>query len=113
VVPFYSANYAILTTLIPKGDDPCDPGRRGAIMAVDGGTGGPLAASPLGGGGPSGSATNTVIGEVVNSNSIPIAGIPAVVGSQGGPLLLPGLPQFQIPAPPPHRGSWRELLDLL
>jgi type IV pilus assembly protein PilY1 len=113
VVPFYSANYAILTTLIPKGDDPCDPGRRGAIMAVDAGTGGPLAASPLGGGGPGGSATNTVIGEVVNSNAIPIAGIPAVVGSQGGPLLLPGLPQFEIPAPPPHRGSWRELLDLL
>lgn len=113
VVPFYSANYAILTTLIPKGDDPCDPGRRGAIMAIDGATGGPLAASPLGGGGPSASTSNTVIGQVVNSNAIPIAGIPAVVGSQGGPLLLPGLPQFAIPAPPPHRGSWRELLDLL
>ena len=113
IVPFYSANYAILTTLIPKGDDPCDPGRRGAIMAVDAATGGPLVASPLGGGGPGGGAANTVIGQVVNSNAIPIAGIPAVVGSQGGPLLLPGLPQFSIPAPPPHRGSWRELLDLL
>jgi hypothetical protein len=58
-------------------------------------------------------ASNTTIGEVVNSSAIPIAGIPAVVGSQGGPLLLPGLPQFAIPAPPPHRGEWRELLDLL
>jgi len=113
IVPFYSANYAILTTLIPKGDDPCDPGRRGAIMAVNGGTGGPLVASPLGGGGPMNGASNAVVGEVINSTAIPIAGIPAVVGSQGGPLLLPGLPQFAIPAPPPHRGEWRELLDLL
>jgi type IV pilus assembly protein PilY1 len=112
-VPFYSANYVILTTLIPKGDDPCDPGRRGAIMVVDGAFGSPLPASPLGGGaGPTGGG-NDVIGQVVNSNAIPIAGIPSVVGSQGGPLLLPGLPQFSIPAPPPHRGSWRELLDLL
>lgn len=112
-VPYYSANYVILTTLIPKGDDPCDPGRRGSIIAVDGGTGGPLAASPLGGAaGPSGSG-NDVVGKVVDSNAIPIAGIPAVVGSQGGPLLLPGLPDFAIPAPPPHRGSWRELLDQL
>jgi type IV pilus assembly protein PilY1 len=113
VVPFYSANYAILTTLIPSGNDPCSPDRLGAIMAVDGGTGGPLVSSPLGGGGPSGNATNAVVGQVVNSRAIPIAGITAVVGSQGGPLLLPGLPQFQIPAPPPHRGSWRSLLDLL
>jgi type IV pilus assembly protein PilY1 len=112
-VPFYSANYVILTTLIPKGDDPCDPGRRGAIMVVDGALGGPLPASPLGGGaGPTGGG-NDEIGKVVDSNAIPIAGIPAVVGSQGGPLLLPGLPEFAIPAPPPHRGSWRELLDLL
>jgi len=113
IVPFYSANYAIMTSLIPKGDDPCDPDRRGAIMAVDAATGGPLAASPLGGGGPGGGATNTVVGQAVTSNSIPTAGILSVVGSQGGPLLLPGLPQFSIPAPPPHRGSWRELLDLL
>ena len=56
---------------------------------------------------------NSVIGQVVTSQLIPTAGIPAVIGSQGGPLLLPGLPQFAIPAPPPHRGAWRELLDLL
>ncbi len=113
VVPFYSANYAILTTLIPTSDDPCSPDRRGAIMAVDAATGGPLVASPLGGGGGPSGSPNATIGQVVDSRAIPIAGIPAVIGSQGGPLLLPGLPQFAIPAPPPHRGSWRELLDLL
>ena len=57
--------------------------------------------------------TLCIIGQVVTSQLIPTAGIPAVIGSQGGPLLLPGLPQFSIPAPPPHRGAWRELLDLL
>jgi hypothetical protein len=82
-------------------------------MAVDAATGGPLVASPLGGGGGPSGSPNATIGQVVDSRAIPIAGIPAVIGSQGGPLLLPGLPQFAIPAPPPHRGSWRELLDLL
>ena len=112
-VPFYVANFVVVSTLIPNGDDPCTPGRRGAIMVLDGQFGAPPPASPLGGGaGPNGSG-NSVIGQVVTSQLIPTAGIPAVIGSQGGPLLLPGLPQFAIPAPPPHRGAWRELLDLL
>jgi type IV pilus assembly protein PilY1 len=112
-VPFYVANFVVVSTLIPNGDDPCTPGRRGAIMVLDGQLGAPPPASPLGGGaGPTG-AGNSTIGQVVTSQLIPTAGIPAVIGSQGGPLLLPGLPQFSIPAPPPHRGAWRELLDLL
>jgi type IV pilus assembly protein PilY1 len=112
-VPFYIANFVVVSTLIPNGDDPCTPGRRGAIMVLDGQFGAPPPASPLGGGaGPTGGGNN-VIGQVVTSQLIPTAGIPAVIGSQGGPLLLPGLPQFSIPAPPPHRGAWRELLDLL
>jgi type IV pilus assembly protein PilY1 len=114
IVPFYSANYAVLTSLIPTTNDPCNPQRSGAIMVVDGATGGPLVASPLVGGGGPGPTGNHDIGQVVvGSNTIPIAGITAVIGSQGGPLLLPGLPGFAIPAPPPHRGAWRELLDLL
>jgi len=114
IVPFYSANYAIMTSLIPTSNDPCLPARRGAIMVVDGATGGPLVASPLSGGGSGGPGGNSVVGQVVvDPKVIPIAGIPSVIGSQGGPLLLPGLPGFSIPAPPPHRGAWRELLDLL
>lgn len=112
-VPFYVANIVVISSLIPNGDDPCTPGRKGAIMVLDGQFGAPPPASPVGGGaGPNGGGNN-IIGQVVTSQLIPTAGIPAVIGSQGGPLLLPGLPQFSIPAPPPHRGAWRELLDLL
>ena len=112
IVPIYSSNIAVLTTLIPKGDDPCDPDRRGAIMVVDAGTGGSLVGRPpVAGGTPS--ASTEVVGKVEESNAIPISGIPAAVGQEGGNIKLPGLPDFTIPTPPPHRGSWRELLNLL
>jgi type IV pilus assembly protein PilY1 len=112
VVPVYSVNEAILTTIIPKGSDPCDPGRRGAIMVVDAATGGSF---NDGGRAPSfGARSNPdVVGKVFETENLPISGIPSVVAQEGGPILMPGLPGFEIPMPSPHRGAWRELLDLL
>lgn len=113
-LPLYSSNRAVLTTLIPAGTDPCNPGRRGAVMILDAATGGaPLGTAPISSGtAPATGFTN--IGGVFTSTAIPISGLPTLIGRQGGgSILLPGIPQITISDPPYHRGAWRELLDPL
>ena len=117
VFPFYSANLALLYTLVPKSDDPCDPGSDYGFMVVDAASGSfrPNPADP--------DATSGAVGAVVPSNR-PI-GTP-VVPPGGGEVKLPGLIGALIPPTVVdaieeallgaddvwHRGAWRELLDI-
>ena len=105
---FGSAN---LTSLIPKGQDPCDPGRLGAIMVVNGDDGSPLKKSPINGAG--GAGGNDVIGLLHKGPTIPIGGVPSIVGNDAGQLIIPGIGSLGIPIAPQHRGAWRELLNQL
>lgn len=109
-VPFYATNRVMLTTLIPNNNDPCSPGRRGAIMIVDAGMGGAAGGgAPVAGTPPTGS---DVVGKAIDSDGISPVTPPTVIGQQGGgSLLLPGIPEFKIPDPPYHRGAWRELRE--
>lgn len=113
ITPLYSSNRAVLTTLIPKGDDPCDPGRRGSVMVVDAATGG-VPGNGYGGMPSLSGAQSNEIGVVVNSVAIPISGYPSLVSRLGAAgIVMPGIPEVQIPDAPNYRGAWRELLDLL
>jgi type IV pilus assembly protein PilY1 len=112
-VPFFSFNVAILYSLIPKSDDPCDPGRRYGIMAIDAGTGGAVFD------GMQGSAAGTGKVGVVTKAPVPPGDPVQKRGGGVGSLIIPGLPQEiqdqinEAASPPPwHRGAWRELLDL-
>lgn len=117
VTPIYSSNRVIATTLIPKGDDPCDPGRRGAVMILDAATGGaPSGTSPISGG--TAPAGQRAVGLVKNSDQIPIVGgLPTLIPEGGGSILIPG---FNDPSTPPltitdddwHRSAWRQLFNL-
>ncbi|MBO9662415.1 PilC/PilY family type IV pilus protein [Dokdonella sp.] len=109
-LPFATGNIALLYGLIPKSDDPCDPGARYSIMAVDGGTGAAITTSGGNGNG------QGIIGTVANLPSPPSD---AMVARGGGKLIIPGLtPQLtedvrkamDKAVPPWHRGAWRELL---
>ncbi|HVJ62185.1 MAG TPA: PilC/PilY family type IV pilus protein [Tahibacter sp.] len=115
LLPLYASNRAVLATLIPQGEDPCSPGRRGAFMVIDANNGGvPREEGPVAGGSapPAGSA---VVGKVISdAKVVPISGSPTILGQLGGGTLgIAELPGFQIKDPPYHRGSWRELLDIL
>jgi type IV pilus assembly protein PilY1 len=112
-VPFFSLNLAVLYTLIPKSDDPCDPGRRYGIMAIDAATGG--STSPGAGGIAPGTG---LVGVVTKAPTPPGDPVQKRGGGQGS-LIIPGLPQEiqdqlnNAASPPPwHRGAWKELLDL-
>lgn len=111
--PLYDSNRAILSTLVPQGDDPCSPGRRGSFMVVDGTNGGPPNENgPVSGTPPTGS---TIVGKVISDPKvIPISGSPTILAQMGGGTIgIAELPGFQIKDPPYHRGAWRELLDIL
>ena len=112
-VPLVSANTALLYGLIPKSDDPCDPGARYSVMAVNAANGGPIISSGL-------------VGGVAKISSPPAD--PTVVrgggtsgsGSQPPPsIVIPGLSDKLSDAvnealsvvPPWHRGAWRDLLE--
>jgi type IV pilus assembly protein PilY1 len=79
----FDTNTAIVQTLIPGGNDPCNPTVLGAVMFIDANSGGP-------GGGVSSVGGAPYVGARVNnvrtSGSIPVA---TTVG--GGKALLPGL----------------------
>ena len=108
-IPDYSPNVTALYSMIPLGDDPCDPGRRFGVMFLDAATGGALSATGTGN-----------VGAVLR-NSTPIPD--PVVREGGGEIMIPGLPPSisgtindainaaYTPAPW-HRGAWKELLDL-
>ena len=112
--PLFSSNRAILYTLIPKGEDPCNPGARYGIMVVDGATG--SKSNEYGSG-------LDVVGAALSSGSPPSNPVTDV---GGGGIRIIGLP----PGLPPevgdafndedgpladdvwHRGAWRELIDV-
>ena len=111
--PLYSTNRIILSTLIPQGEDPCKPSRRGGFLVVDAGSGGP--AIPK-------STPDGPDGWVISDPLIPISGrLPIVtdptqdssitipICADGDPTCIPP----KIGDIPQHRGSWRELLDIL
>lgn len=118
--PFVSANVALLYGLIPKSDDPCDPGARYSIMGVNGANGGPV---PLSG----------VVGGVAKSPTPPPPPMMPPGGGTPRPpspdpdddtcspncsIIIPELPDEveqavneAVPMPPWHRGAWRDLLE--
>lgn len=120
-VPLFSANIAVLYSLIPKGDDPCDPGARYALLIVDAANGGAIT------GANSTTQPGTgIVGEVMGLSSPP--GDP-VITRGGGKLIVPGLTGLTGPSGLPlildqvqkvldqgvpvwHRSAWRELLDM-
>ncbi len=114
-IPLPSANVALLYGLIPKSDDPCDPGARYSIMALDAATG----AAIYGGGGMG--TGKGLVGAVIAAPTPPSD---PVSKRGGGGGVIVGLPAGVPPAvkkalddilsaaiPPWHRGAWRELLD--
>jgi hypothetical protein len=107
-VPLYGPNVSILYTMIPKGDDPCDPGRRFALMFVDGATGQAIKGT---------GSTGVVVGspsplpepQVTREGEISLSGAPLP------PEVLQALNEKikdAAPFMPWHRGAWKELLDL-
>lgn len=107
-IPLYSSNSAVLYTLIPKNDDPCDPGARYGVMLVNAGTGGALGAE------------NNIVGQVPD-DPIPEPPADPTIPRGGGALIIPGLTPLLSPEvkevlnatiPVWHRGAWRELLDV-
>ena len=112
--PVYSTGVAVLTSLIPgQNQDPCQPGRSGAVMAVDANTGvGPVLPS----GAPS---TGNAVGGLV-SNPPTVGGITALSSIGGGSIVLPGLNDsggspliLNGYVPFWRRSSWNELLNQL
>lgn len=112
-IPMTTANVAILYGLIPKDDDPCDPGARYSVMVVGGATGSALA---VGEDDVAGSGEG-VVGGVAATPSPPAD--PVVVRG-GGRVVIPGLSDqldddvsdaLDAATPPWHRGAWRDLLD--
>ena len=109
--PLYGPNVAILYTMIPKGNDPCDPGRRFALMFVDASSGGATSRTGVGN-----------LGPVVSSP----APLPDPQVNREGDFVLPPVPGLSpttmdelrqkindaAPYLPWHRGAWKELLDL-
>lgn len=114
-IPVPTANIAFLYGLIPKSDDPCDPGARYSIMAIDAATG--AAVNSSGGIG----SGRGLVGGVVASPAPPSD--PVVKRGGSGAVLIgipAGTPLAVVDAinkimnasiPPWHRGAWRELLD--
>ncbi|UXI67180.1 pilus assembly protein [Tahibacter amnicola] len=122
---------ALLTTLLPKGDDPCNPGRSGSVIVVDPSTGGAGATSPILIGdkpSPLDGHVGYFIADDKAGNAIPTSGTPTLMDHiGGGNLFIPGFPKDQLiaddpltpdvdesaisfPSEPWHRGSWRSLL---
>ncbi len=114
-IPIVTANVAMLYGLIPKSDDPCDPGARYSIMALDAATG---AAINTAGGIGSGRG---LIGAVVTAPTPPSdpvikrgggggvvvglpAGVPIAVKDALDAILAAAIPVW-------HRSGWRELLN--
>ncbi|TDR43108.1 type IV pilus assembly protein PilY1 [Tahibacter aquaticus] len=117
LTPIFANGFAVFSTVIPAGDNPCDPARTGAIIVVDSRNGGPpgtLLDSAFGGSPGAGKAFAGVV--VANP---PAAGqLGAVNRLGGGSLILPGItpvgggPPVELNVVPVwRRGSWREALD--
>lgn len=106
--PVYSLNLAVINTLIPRGSDPCNPSFRGASLIVDAAGGGSPRLPP-----PSTATTSWTAGDKI-PQPLPYDGDDSrdpTPRLAGGDFVLPNGVGFR--APPPHRGSWRELLEVL
>jgi type IV pilus assembly protein PilY1 len=112
-----NSNRAVLESLIPAGDDPCDPSIKGALMIVDAATGGPPAGPPPVGGGPALPAGSTqVVGRQVKDP--PTTGAPPMVTPPGGgSVIVPGtdvpglIPPVTISDAYWRRRAWRTMSD--
>jgi type IV pilus assembly protein PilY1 len=116
LTPIFVNGLAVFSTVIPSGDNPCDPSRTGAIIVVD----------AMDGSGP-GDLLNEAFGVPPNGRNWagimvqnpPAAGVLGAVTLQGGgSLVLPGIPPLGGAGavkldviPIWRRGSWRESLD--
>lgn len=119
--PIYDLNLAVVNTLIPRGSDPCNPSFRGASLLVEGDTGLPPIVPQGPGGGGGGGGGGPVIEERWKLPP-PCEGgdacrdpTPRLVN---GEFVLPGGTDGtdspgRFTPPPPSRGSWRELLEIL
>ncbi|HXO99758.1 MAG TPA: hypothetical protein VN813_04610, partial [Luteibacter sp.] len=84
----FDSGRAIITSLIPGSDDPCNPVRRGAILVIDAATGGAATGVNVGTGGFSGDYSTAG----VRVSNVPITGsLPAATAVGGGKIALPGL----------------------
>ncbi|MEO7071776.1 MAG: PilC/PilY family type IV pilus protein, partial [Rhodanobacter sp.] len=106
-------NRAVITTLIPQDNDPCDPAPRGAVMFVDAATGGAAMGTDFGvstGWGTGVFQTGALVTNPPTGGFLPVA---TAVG--GGRVYLPGLKlkdSIVTPsagAPIWRRRSWRVL----
>ncbi len=111
----FNSNRAIIATLIPGGSDPCNPGRKGAIMVIDAANGGPADGPPVVSGGKFGAGYTAVGTAVVDP---PVGGtMPAVTQVGGGKIILPGITleggtqPFAVADSYWRRRSWRPILD--
>lgn len=109
----FDSNTAIIQTLIPGNNDPCNPTVQGAVMFVDANTGGADSGVSSVGGSP---YVGARVNNVRTSGSIPVT---TVVG--GGKVLLPGVPltgsknpdqPFTGDAPVWRRRSWSVINNL-
>ncbi|HZP66575.1 MAG TPA: hypothetical protein VFB32_09700, partial [Rudaea sp.] len=118
--PLYTVGIALLTSLIPgQNQDPCQPGRSGAIIGVCAATGGPAPCTTSSASGGSGTAivgglvSNPPIGDPletltkVGGGKIIITGVTSGAGGAGNPVLFSGY------TPTWRRGGWNELLNQL
>lgn len=109
--PLDSNNTVILPTLIPTSDDPCTPGRRGALMVLDAASGNGIAIGPSAGSPPGGYVT---AGKVDTSGAIPVSGeLSPWQAVGGGTIGIAGIPGLTISDNYWYRTAWRELLDVL
>ena len=114
--PFYSANLAMLFTLVPKNQDPCVPGNDYGFVVIDAATGSfSRPSSPL--------ATSADVGALVSAPR-PLGSPIVPVG--GGTVKIPGLDPTTLPISVAeaieealtgaddvwHRNAWRELLNI-
>lgn len=105
----FSIGLAVVSTIIPNGDDPCLPGLRGNVYLVDGATGtsGQAFATDANSDGVPDSNLNQIgisVAETVAEGS------PAVLAAAGGGIgRLVDFPNITVPQTVWRRRSWREI----
>jgi len=108
----FSTGLAIFSTIIPNGDDPCQPGLRGNIFILDAASGGAGSLGALtdtdGDGDIDANDDATVIGSAVSSTVA--EGSPALLVNAGGGVgTLVDFPTVKVKQTIWRRRSWREL----
>jgi type IV pilus assembly protein PilY1 len=116
ITPVFDSNSFFATTLIPGGN-PCQPALSGALLLLNGATGATVAQNLNNSFGLSGSTVSGIVGVVQRQdNAIPTSGsVHVMVPPGGGSYLVPfGNKSLSVDgAQIPHRGAWRQLLDML